>query len=457
MTQLKHTILFLTLLIPSLLQAAEPNLTFALDTLWVTVAAILVFFMQAGFALLEMGLHSSKNAANVLMKNMMDFSIASIGFWAIGFMLMFGNGNEFFGTSGAFLSGGTASFSSLDWSNIPLTLKFIFQLVFAGTAATIISGSIGGRSKFLSYLVLSLGVTTVIYPVLGHWVWGGGWLSAMGFFDFAGSTVVHGVGGFCALAAIIVIGPRKERLDESGQLKPATPSSLPMVGIGTLVLWLGWFGFNAGSTMGIVGQEKLIGHILLTTNISAAAAAIVAMFFSYKNNGIFNVADTINGALAGLVGITAGCAFVSPFAALVIGICSGALVMFADELLRKKGIDDAVSAVSVHGICGVWGTVALGLFAAPGLAGGEGLPALGLFYGGGLSGLIIQSIGAFSVAATSFSASFTLCMVIKKFMGIRVSESDELVGLDTVEHGKPKFAFEGFTKLREQFEAAKKA
>ena len=261
-----------------------------IDALWVFLATVLVFFMQAGFALLETGIHSEKNITNVFMKNIMDFVIATIVFWAVGFAFMFGNGSGFIGSEGWFLSGGQSAFSSLEWANIPLTFKFMFQLVFAGTAATIISGAIGGRVKFTSYLILSIVVTAFIYPILGKWVWGGG--IASNLVDFAGSTVVHGVGGFAALAAVINVGPRKNRFSKV----PLKSYNVTFAALGTLILWLGWFGFNAGSTMGLVGQIENIGFILLTTNLSAASGALSAMTIAYFSWKKFDLPMTLNGA-----------------------------------------------------------------------------------------------------------------------------------------------------------------
>jgi len=434
---MKYLFIPFLLLISANAMASESaiDLKIAIDSLWVVVATMLVFFMQAGFAMLEVGLHSPKNTANVLMKNIMDFVIASLGFWAVGFALMFGNGNSLIGSTGWFLDGGNQAFSSLSWATMPISIKFVFQLVFAGTAATIISGAIGGRVKFASYLLLSLGITTIIYPILGHWIWGGGWLSEMGFFDFAGSTVVHGVGGFAALAAALVIGRRHGRFDEDGKPVQMASNSVVMVGLGTLILWLGWFGFNAGSTMSMVGSENLVGHILLTTNLAAAAGALLAMATSLKIYNRFDITMTLNGALAGLVGITAGCAFVDSIGAVAIGAISGVLMVYAGILLEKLKIDDVVGAVAVHGACGIWGTIAIGLFAASPFSGAEGQPAIGLLYGGEWSQLMIQTFGTLLVCSCAFVATYLLCKGIDMVLGLRVEKAEEIRGLDMVEHG----------------------
>jgi ammonium transporter, Amt family len=429
---------------------AADNLAYTLDSLWVIFAAILVFFMQAGFALLESGIHSEKNITNVFTKNLMDFVIASFGFFAIGFALMFGEGNAFVGSEGWFLIDQGKSFTSLDWTHIPLSLKFIFQLVFAGTAATIISGAIGGRVKFSSYLILSIAITTFIYPVLGKWVWGGGWASQLGFFDFAGSTVVHGVGGFAALAAVMVVGPRQGRFDHQGRANALPSYNITFAGLGTMILWMGWFGFNAGSTMAIVGSEKLIGHILVTTNMAAAAGAITTMAIVWLKERKYDLPMTLNGALAGLVGITAGCAFVDTMGAFLIGTVSGVLVYMSTHLIEKFKIDDVVGAFPVHGVCGLWGTAALGLFASPQWAGSAGLPGVGLFYGGGVWPFIVQFACSLAICFTSFFASYITVLGIKLLMGVRVSEHHEAMGLDLAEHSNFSFhkvsAIQGFNR-----------
>ncbi len=413
------------------------GLTVGLDTLWVLVAAALVFFMQAGFALLEAGLQSAKNVVNILMKNYSDFIIASLAFWAVGFAFMFGDGNGLLGLNGWFLMGPDNSpsvdaysgiFGALSWTGVPLAAKFIFQLVFAGTAATIVSGAIGGRVKFPAYLIFSLVMTGLIYPVLGHWVWGGGWLAGLGFLDFAGSTVVHAVGGFAALGAVLVVGPRIGRYAE-GKVNAMPGHNMTYAALGVFILWLGWFGFNPGSTMGIVSDPGLVAHIFLTTNLAAAAGAVVALVVSWSRFGKPDFSMTINGVLAGLVAITAPCAFVGPLSAVIIGAVGGGLVVWGILALDSNKIDDPVGAIAVHGICGMWGTVAVGLFGLPALG------ASGLFTGGGFGPLGVQVLGTVVVSVAAFAANFLLWSLLKVTVGVRVSSEEEVTGLDIAEHG----------------------
>ena len=423
---------------------AVRGLTVGVDTLWVLVAAALVFFMQAGFALVEAGLQSAKNVVNILMKNYMDFIIASIAFWAVGFGFMFAGGNSILGLGGWFLGGADSSpltgdaytgiFSSLSWTGVPLTAKFFFQLVFAGTAATIVSGAIGGRVKFPSYLVFSVVMTALIYPILGHWVWGGGWLAQLGFLDFAGSTVVHAVGGFSALGAVLVLGPRIGRY-AGGKVNAMPGHNMTFAALGVFILWLGWFGFNPGSTMGIVSDPGLVAHIFLTTNLAAAAGAIAALAASWSRFGKPDFSMTINGVLAGLVAITAPCAFVSPVAAIIIGAVGGGLVVWGILTLDANKIDDPVGAIAVHGICGMWGTMSLGLFGLASLGASDGL-----FYGGGFAPLLVQALGTTVISLVAFGSNFVLWGILKAVMGIRVSAEEEISGLDVAEHGTEAYA-----------------
>ncbi len=407
----------------------------ALDTVWVLVAAVLVMFMQAGFAMLEAGFTRAKNACNVLMKNLMDFCIGSIAFWIIGFAVMFGAGNAFFGTSGFFLRDAGNTFASLDWTQVPLECKYFFQLVFCATAATIVSGAMAERTKFVGYLVFSVVISALIYPVVGHWIWGGGWLQSIGMLDFAGSTVVHSVGGWLALTGAVVLGPRlgKYNADRSSNAIPG--HSIPLATLGVFILWFGWFGFNPGSTMAAVPD---IAHIAVTTNLAAAAGAIAAMLTAWK---LFKKPDTsmaLNGAIAGLVGITAPCAFVSAGSAILIGVAAGVLVVlsvvFFDRVLH---VDDPVGAISAHAVCGAWGTLAVGLFAQEALAGTNGL-----FFGGGWKLLGIQALGVVSIFGWCMVTGFALFFGIKKLFGLRVSPEEELRGLDVGEHGLE--AYSGF-------------
>lgn len=418
------------------------NLSLNLDTLWTLLAAVLVFFMQAGFAMVEAGFTRAKNACNILMKNLMDFSFGTIAYWAIGFGIMFGAGNLFFGTSGFFLRDTGSTFASLDWTQIPLEAKYLFQLVFAATAATIVSGAMAERTRFVSYIVYSIVISAFIYPVVGHWIWGGGWLANLGMWDFAGSTVVHSVGGWLALAGAVMLGPRIGKYNADGSSNAIPGHNIPLATLGVFILWLGWFGFNPGSTMAAVPD---IAQIAVTTNLAAAAGAIAAMLTSWWLFKKPDVSMALNGVLAGLVGITAPCAFVSAGSAIWIGLIAGVLVVFSVIFLDKiLHIDDPVGAISVHAICGVWGTLAVGLFAqdvfAPGTTGN------GLFFGGGWKLLGAQAIGVVSVFIWSMATGFLLFFVIKSLIGLRVERNEELRGLDIGEHGMESYAgFQVFT------------
>jgi Amt family ammonium transporter len=429
------------------------SLSVALDTVWVMVAAFLVMFMQAGFALVECGLTRAKNAVNICMKNLLDFSYGSIAFWAIGFGLMFSGGSPYVGQSGFFLQEKTievagdddttsevSNFDSLSWTSVPLEAKFFFQLVFAATAATIVSGAMAERTRFASYMAYSLVISALIYPVSGHWIWGGGWLMGMGFWDFAGSTVVHSVGGWLALVGAFVLGPRHGKYDADGRPKAIPGHNIVLVTLGVLILWLGWFGFNPGSTMS--ADANLIAHITVTTNIAAAGGVLAAIFVSRAMFGKWEATMALNGALAGLVGITAPCAWVSIPSALIIGLVAGALVVFSVVFIdRTLKLDDPVGAVSVHGVCGAWGTLAVGLFAMENADAGAG-PTTGLLLGGDASQFINQAIGV--------GAVFLWCMVtgaitfygVKAIMGLRASHEEEHGGLDVSEHGNE--AYHGF-------------
>ena len=345
------------------------DLKVAIDTLWVAIAAFLVFFMNAGFCMLETGFCRQKNAVNVLAKNLIVFALATIAFWTIGFGLMFGDGNDFIGTSGFFLNGADNSpatgeayqgvFSSLNWTGIPLNAKFLFQLVFAGTAATIVSGAVAERIKFVDFLIFSILLVGIAYPITGHWIWGGGWLADMGFYDFAGSTVIHSFGGWAALMGAAFLGPRIGRYQD-GQVIAIPGHNMSIATLGCLILWLGWFGFNPGSTM--AADPNAITHIALTTNMAGAAGAIAATTTAWLYLGKPDLSMIINGVLAGLVGVTASCAYVSMTSALIIGLIAGVLVVFSVTFFDKLKIDDPVGATSVHLVCGIWGTLAVGLF-----------------------------------------------------------------------------------------------
>ena len=389
--------------------------------------------MQAGFAMVESGFTRAKNTVNILMKNLMDFSIGSIAFFLIGFALMFGTTNGFFGTDSFAMFGSDVAGKDWDWTFL------IFQTVFAATAATIVSGAMAERTKFTSYLIYSLIVSALIYPIFGSWAWGSlfkgaGWLENLGFVDFAGSTVVHSIGGWIALSGAILLGPRIGKYDLEGNPKAIPGHNITIAALGVFILWFGWFGFNPGSTT--VGDGD-IGRIAITTNLAAAAGAVLAMFTSWIMFQKPDASMTLNGALAGLVAITAGCANVSPIGSLIIGAGAGILVVLSvtiiDSVLK---IDDPVGAVSVHGVCGAFGTLMVGLFDV----------SNGLFYGGGLHLLGIQAIGVGTGFVWAFGLGLILFLIIKKTIGLRVSEEEELRGLDIGEHGMEGYSgFQIFT------------
>lgn len=391
------------------------------DTMWTLLAAALVFFMQAGFAMVETGFTRAKNAGNIIMKNLMDFAIGSVVFWILGFGLMFGEGNGFIGTIDLFIQG--------DYSSAIPTFAFvIFQTVFCATAATIVSGAMAERTKFISYCVYSLLISAVVYPISGHWIWGGGWLSQLGFHDFAGSTAVHMVGGVAALVGASFLGPRIGKYGKDGKPKAILGHSITLGALGVFILWFGWFGFNPGSTLSATGDDALlsISNIYMTTNIAAAAAACATMIFTWLRYKKPDVSMTLNGALAGLVAITAGCDAVNPVGAALIGLIAGIVVVLAVEFFDKVvKIDDPVGAISVHGVCGALGTLLVGVFAVDG----------GLVYGGGFEFLGVQAIGVFSVMAYVAVAMTIIFFLIKKTIGLRVPAEEEIMGLDAAEHG----------------------
>jgi Amt family ammonium transporter len=398
--------------VPIAADAVQTNLNFV----WTLLAAFLVFLMQAGFAMVESGFTRAKNACNILMKNLMDFSVGAIAFWAVGFGLMFGATNGFFGTTDFFFSGATGDGAAWNFA------FWMFQVVFAATAATIISGAVAERTKFSAYLVYSVFVSALIYPIFGGWAWGslyngGGWLEGLGFIDFAGSTVVHSMGGWLALAGAIVVGPRLGKYDKSGKVKPIPGHSIPLAGLGVFLLWFGWYGFNPGST---TTGDSSIAIIAVTTTLAAAAGAVTAMLATWFKYGKADVGMTLNGALAGLVGITAGCANVTPLSSVIIGGIAGVLVLFSVLFFDKIKIDDPVGAVSVHGVCGAWGTLAAGLFDTAGFS----LKTVG-----------VQLIGIGACFAWAFVAGLILFKLIDLAIGMRVSKEEEMAGLDFCEHG----------------------
>ncbi len=398
----------------------------ALDVVWVLVAAFLVFLMHAGFAMVETGFTRAKNAGNILMKNFMTFSGGSIAYWIIGFALMFGASTMgFIGFGGLALGG--------DWSDfdpgVPLYVFAFFQSVFAATAATIVSGAVAERIKFSSYLIFSLVITAFIYPVVGHWIWGGGWLEELGFIDFAGSTVVHTTGGIAALIGATMLGARHGKYGPDGKVNAIPGHNITMGALGVFILWFGWFGFNGGST--ISGSDAGLGMIIFNTNLGASAGAIMAMLVTWIKYKKPDVSMTLNGGLAGLVSITAGAADISPVGALIMGALGGILVAFSVEVLdRRFRVDDPVGAVSVHGTCGILGTVLVGFFALDG----------GLFYGGGASLLGTQFIGSMAVVLWVAVVSLIVFGSIKATIGLRVSREHEIRGLDYEEHGMEAYA-----------------
>lgn len=404
------------------------------DTLWVFLAAVLVFFMNLGFASLEAGMARSKNTVNILSKNFIVFAVSSLGFMLLGWGLMFGGDNPFLGTQHLFILGESdlSFYDDTLTSNVPFWGKFFFQLVFCGTAATIVSGAVAEWIKYITFIVFSFVLTLVIYPIVGHWVWGGGWLADLGFLDFAGDTVVHSLGGWAALAGALVLGPRIGKYDKDGKPRAIPGHNMSLAVIGLFVLWLGWFGFNPGSTMSFQNPSDVM-HILMTTNTSAIAAVLTATAASWLLLGKPDLGMTINGCLAGLVAITGGCAYISIGNSLLIGAVAGVLVVFAVLFFDRVKVDDPVGATSVHLCCGVFGTLCIGLFAQ------EGVTTLstknGLFYGGGAGLLGTQLLGIAAVGAFVFAASLVLWWVLKKTMGIRVTREEEIAGLDIGEHG----------------------
>jgi len=395
----------------------------ALNTVWVLIAAALVFFMQAGFAMVEAGFTRAKNAGNIIMKNILDLSIGSVLFWLLGFGIMFGGSSALFGNIDFFILG---NYDAILPDGVPLWPFVIFQTVFCATAATIVSGAMAERTKFSAYCIYSAIISLVIYPVSGHWIWGGGFLSTLGFHDFAGSTAVHMVGGIAAFTGAIIIGPRYGKY-EDGKVKAIPGHSITLGALGVFILWFGWFGFNGGSTLGIEGDNiAKAGKIFMNTNLSASMAVVVTMLITWIKYKKPDVSVTLNGALAGLVAITAGCDVVNPFGAMIIGLIAGLVNIYAIEFIDLTlKVDDPVGAVSVHGISGALGTLLTGLFAVDG----------GLFFGGGTKMFLVQLLGVVTVGAWVFIVAYITFKVIDKTIGLRVTQREEIEGLDTNEHG----------------------
>jgi Amt family ammonium transporter len=421
---------------PSLeeLQTLVPGLQVTLDNMFVLVATVLVVFMHAGFVLVEAGLTRAKNAGNIVMKNLVNFSIGGVAFFVVGYAIAFGGNFDgigaYIGGGGWFLGDGAFAYGNLT----PFTF-FIFQAAFAATAATIVSGAMAERTKFGGYVVYALLMTAVIYPIVVRWQWGGGWLYQLStpFHDFAGSTVVHLSGGVAAFAAARALGPRIGRYGADGKPRAIPGHSIPFAILGCFILLVGWFGFNAGSQL---GADPVIGRIATTTLVAAGAGAVMAALVTRLQTGKTDVAMTGNGLLAGLVGITAGCYAVTTIGALIIGLVSGVIVVFAVSFFDKIKVDDPVGAISVHGVCGAFGTIAVGLFSNEE---SEGFIAKGLFYGGGTNQLVSQVIAVVAVTAFVFVVSTVMFTVIKATVGLRVSEQEEREGLDVHEHGSPGY------------------
>lgn len=428
-----------------------------LDTVWVLVTGFLVFFMNLGFATVESGMCRAKNCVNILAKNFVVFALTTLAYYAVGWGLMFGNGTPFIGQEGLFfLTGADNSpltgddykgvYKAINWTGIPLYGKFFFQLVFAGTAATIVSGAVAERIKYLAFIIFSVVMAIAIYPVVGHWIWGGGWLAERGFGDFAGSTVVHSVGGWAALTGVYVLGPRAGKYLADGRIKAIPGHNYTAATIGCLILWLGWFGFNPGSTMG-VGDPAAICNILLTTNTAAAAGTLAATATAWILLKKPDLGMTLNGCLAGLVAITAPCAWVSVPCSALIGALGGVFVVLGVLFFDKMKADDPVGATSVHLLNGVFGTLCVGLFADDRIVSGVVGAKPGLFMGGGADQLITQVIGILAAAAYVVVVSALAWIIIKVTVGLRVSPEEEKEGLDVGEHGHE--AYHGFQFITE--------
>lgn len=412
----------------------------SVNTIWVLVGAALVFFMQAGFSLCEAGFTRAKNTGNILMKNLMDFSIGTVAFWLIGFGIMFGAGNGIIGAFDPFIKG---DYSYILPSGVPLWAYVIFQTVFCATSATIVSGAMAERTKFSAYCIYSAAISLLIYPISGHWIWGGGWLAELGFHDFAGSTAVHMVGGICAMIGAAILGPRIGKYGKDGKPRAILGHNITFAALGVFILWFCWFGFNGASTVGMDSDALMetAGRVFFNTNLAAGIACCVTLVVTWIRYKKPDVSMTYNAALAGLVGITAGCDAVSAAGAAIIGIVCGFLVVFSVEFFDKIAkIDDPVGAISVHCVCGATGTILTGLFAT-------GVTTeKGLFYGGGFHFLGIQALGVFSVAIYAAVVITIVFMLLKHTIGLRAGSEEEITGLDISEHGLLT-AYSGFAML----------
>ncbi len=416
--------------------ATLEDVALAVDTMWVIVAAMLVLFMQAGFAMLEVGFSRMKNVGSVVAKILAMMGIGFVAFWVAGFAFAFSDGgglNDIIGTQGFFLAGPEEAYAGLSWTAVPVSAKFLFQVAFALVSLAIVWGTMLERTKFAVYLIFALVFAGLIYPTVGHWIWGGGWLSAFGMQDFAGSTVVHLSGAMAALAGTLLLGPRIGKYDDAGNPQTISGHNMPLAVLGVIILWVGWWGFNPGSTMAAVGAS--FADIALTTNLAAGAGVLGAMALSYAYRRNLDVGMMGNGAIAALVAITAACAFVDPWAAIVIGFIAGVIMYSVLILVDKIGVDDPLGAIAAHGMGGIWGTLSCGLFATPALVEATGIGSPGLFYGGGLAQLGVQALGVLTCGGFVFVTSYAVFAVLKATIGLRVKPEDELNGLDISEHG----------------------
>ena len=416
--------------------ATAEDVALALDTVWVVVAALLVLFMQAGFGMLEVGFSRMKNVGSVVAKILAMMGIGILVFWAAGFAFAFGTGNAIIGTQGFFTNPGSdvdATFGGLSWTAVPLSAKFLFQVAFALVSLAIVWGTMLERTKFAVYCIFAVVFAGLIYPIVGHWIWGGGWLSEFGMQDFAGSTVVHLSGAMAALAGTLLLGPRIGKYDDAGRPQTIPGHNMPLAVLGVIILWVGWWGFNPGSTMAAVGQT--FADIALTTNLAAGAGVLGAMAMSYLYRRNIDVGMAGNGAIAALVAITAACAFVDPWAAIVIGFIAGVIMYTVLIVVDKIGVDDPLGAIAAHGMGGIWGTLSCGLFATPALVEATGFGRPGLFYGGGFTQLGVQALGIVACGGFVFLVSYGVFAALKATIGLRVKPEQELNGLDISEHG----------------------
>jgi Amt family ammonium transporter len=412
------------------------DVALAIDTVWVIVAAMLVLFMQAGFAMLEVGFSRMKNVGSVVAKILANMGIGLVAFWAVGFAFAFSDGgalNSVIGTQGFFMLGPDDVYAGLAWTAVPVSAKFLFEVVFALVSLAIVWGTMLERTKFAVYLIFALVFAGLIYPTVGHWIWGGGWLSTLGMQDFAGSTVVHLQGAVAALAGTLLLGPRIGKYDDAGNPQTIPGHNMPLAVLGVIILWIGWWGFNPGSTLAAVGQS--FADIALTTNLAAGAGVLGAMVMSYAYRRNLDVGMMGNGAIAALVAITAACAFVDPWASIVIGFVAGVIMYTTLLIVDQIGVDDPLGAIAAHGMGGVWGTLSCGLFATPALVEATGFGQPGLFYGGGFGQLGVQALGILTAGGFTFVTSYAVFAILKATIGLRVKPEEELNGLDISEHG----------------------